>query len=130
MFKPVVKTRTPGPYAGRSLFMDEKRFKNAPSFDAMPMFAGPLYDKDGYHVPIEKSVWRLPSVSAGVNHRLNWDRLSWVPAEIAVSFVQFMRYNVSTKSSSHCSNAFGAIVKLSKAFDPQGDGEVGSVVLR
>ena len=133
MLQFVFNAKRPRHYTRRALSGRKprtNRVRNAPSFDAVSMFHEPLYDKNGHYVPIEGSVWELPSVSAGVNHRLNWGRLSWVPVEIAASFVQFMRYNVSTKSSSHCSNAFGALVKLSKAFDPKGDGEVGSVVLR
>jgi len=98
------------------------RSKRSTAFDSIDAIREPLYDQLGRPVPIDGLTWLLNSVSGGSIHNLNWGLFQEVPADVAAAFVEFMRYNVSTKSSDHSANVFRELVRLSEGYQRVGSG--------
>lgn len=73
---------------------------------------GTIFDQSGLPIGFEGSRWKLNSVS-GTSMILNWGLCGPVTVSIAEAMIAFMRFNVSTKSTSHASNAFREIVAIS-----------------
>jgi hypothetical protein len=108
----------------------KKYSKRSSSFDQLPGLREPLYDERKRLVPIKGLVWRLNSVSGGLQHALNWGLFPTVPREIAEAFLAFMRHNVATKSNYHCVNIFRQLVRLAESYQRNGDDGMRSFLLR
>lgn len=81
-----------------------------------------LYDHRGRPVLIQDLRWNLNSISAGRSCSLNWGLCGPMPLNVTDAMISYMRFNVATKSCSHCLNAFRVLVDFSRTL-AECDGE-------
>ncbi len=95
--------------------------KRSNSFDRISGIYEPLYDMARRLVPVERLVWRVPSVSGGRLKSLNWGRFPQIPRYIAEAIVAYMRHSVATKSPDHCLGTFNSLVQFAETMVTQSD---------